>query len=141
MGRDMVKRDIVRRELRRPEEWMHLWDAGVAAKVLSSAETKPRIRGLCLGVGDRAKILAAGELAGLGGGCASYLAPRLSGMKELHMLVLDGNYVEVRDEDSSWPEELRWLQWRRFRGGQLPSELKLPPLVVLDLCHIWLCWT
>ncbi|KAG0588250.1 hypothetical protein KC19_2G228700 [Ceratodon purpureus] len=133
MGRDMVKRDSVKKERRRPEKWTHLWDAGVAAKVLSSAETKPRIRGLCLGVGDGAKILGDGESAGVGGGCVSYLASRLSGMKELHLLVLDGSYVEVRDENSSWPEELRWLRWRRFRGGQLPSELKLLSLVVLDL--------
>ncbi|KAG0565429.1 hypothetical protein KC19_8G190000 [Ceratodon purpureus] len=133
MGRDMVKRDSVKKERRRPEEWTHLWDARVAAKLLSSAETKPRIRGLCLGVGYRAKILGDGESAGVRGGSASNIASQLSGMKELHLLVLDGSYVEVRDENSSWPEELRWLQWRRFRGGQLPSELKLPHLVVLDL--------
>ncbi|KAG0565426.1 hypothetical protein KC19_8G189700 [Ceratodon purpureus] len=134
MGRDMVKRDSVKKERRRPEEWTHLWDAEEAAEVLSSADqTKPRIRGLCLGVGDRAKILGDGESAGLRGGSASNIASQLSGMKELHLLVLDGSYVEVRDEKSSWPEELRWLRWRRFRGGQLPSELKLPSLVVLDL--------
>ncbi|KAG0609443.1 hypothetical protein M758_8G185100 [Ceratodon purpureus] len=120
MGRDMVKRDSLRKERRRPQEWTHLWDARVAAKVLSSAETNFRIRGLCLGDGERS-------------GCASYLLSRLSVMKELHLLVLDGCYVDVGDKLSSWPEELRWLRWRRFRGGQLPSELKLPSLVVLDL--------
>ncbi|KAG0607358.1 hypothetical protein M758_8G022100 [Ceratodon purpureus] len=133
MGRDMVKRDAARKERRKPEEWTHLWDAGVAAKVLNSAETRPRIRGLCLRVGDDTQIIVDGESAGLRAGCASYLASRLSSMKELHLLVLDGCYVEVRDEISSWPEELRWLQWRRFGGAQLPSELKLPSLVVLDL--------
>ena len=54
-------------------------------------------------------------------------------MKELHLLVLDGCHVEMPDGFSSWPEELRWLQWRGFCAAQLPSELKLPSLVVLDL--------
>ena len=84
-------------------------------------------------MGDDTQILVDGESAGLRGGCASYSASQLSSMKELHLLVLDGCYVELRDEISSWPEELRWLQWRRFGGAQLPSELKLPSLVVLDL--------
>ncbi|KAG0563344.1 hypothetical protein KC19_8G023000 [Ceratodon purpureus] len=133
MGRDMVKRDAARKERRKPEEWTHLWDAGVAAKVLNSAETRPRIRGLCLRVGDDTQIIVDEESAGLRAGCASYLASQLSSMKELHLLVLDGCYVELRDEISSWSEELRWLQWRRFPRPQLPSELKLPSLVVLDL--------
>ena len=43
MGRDMVKRDAARKERRKPEEWTHLWDAGVAAKVLNSAEVKDQV--------------------------------------------------------------------------------------------------
>ncbi|KAG0586578.1 hypothetical protein KC19_2G101200 [Ceratodon purpureus] len=136
MGRDIVKRDIVKKEWRRPEEWTHLWDAAVAIKVLSRGETKPRTRGLCLGVGGRTKNPAYGECARLKDGGVPYSVSQLSSMKELHLLVLDGCHVEMPDGNakfSIWPEELRWLQWRGFCAAQLPSELKLPSLVVLDL--------
>lgn len=43
MGRDIVKRDSVRKEGRRLEEWTHLWDAGTAAKVLSYGEVSVQV--------------------------------------------------------------------------------------------------
>ena len=57
----------------------------------------------------------------------------LASMEELHLLRLDGCQVVVPNDFSSWPRELRWLQWRSFCFSTLPPHLHLPCLVVLDL--------
>jgi hypothetical protein len=59
----------------------------------------------------------------------------LASMEELHLLILDGCRVLVPDGFSSWPQELRWLQWRSCCFSTLPSHLQLPCLVVLDLSY------
>ena len=59
----------------------------------------------------------------------------LASMEELHLLILDGCRVVVPDGFSSWPQELRWLQWRYCCFSTLPSHLQLPCLVVLDLSN------
>ena len=60
---------------------------------------------------------------------------QLASMKELHLLRLDGCDVVVPDGFSNWPQELRWLQWRSICFSSLPSHLRLPSLVVLDLSY------
>lgn len=63
---------------------------------------------------------------------ANYVAEQFASMDELHLLVLDGCSV-VGDDFSKWSEELRLLQWRLLPRTELPSQLILPKLAVLDL--------
>jgi hypothetical protein len=71
-----------------------------------------------------------------------YAPEQFAGMEELHLLILDGCSVEGEDY-SSWSPELRWLQWRSIPCAELPSQLNLPNLAVLDLTdsgnltHLW----
>lgn len=73
---------------------------------------------------------------------AIYESNLFATMDELHLLVLDGCAV-VGDDFSTWSQEIRWLQWRLLPHTELPSHLKLPNLVVLDLtdsrnlCRLW----
>jgi hypothetical protein len=76
-------------------------------------------------------------------GAVSCEVSQLASMEELHLLRLDRCHVVVPDDFSSWPQELRWLQWRSFCFSTLPTHLYLPCLVVLDLSgsdkltHLW----
>jgi hypothetical protein len=47
----------------------------------------------------------------------------LASMEELHLLRLDDCHVVVPNDFSSWPHELRWLQWRSFCFSSLPPHL------------------
>jgi hypothetical protein len=68
-------------------------------------------------------------------------AESYTNMIELRYLLLDGCFIN--GNFSGWSQELKWLQWRYFPHQELPSSLKLPNLVVLDLSnsttltHIW----
>lgn len=65
-------------------------------------------------------------------GTQTCAASQFSSMEELHLLVLDNNPI-VPDDFSRWSEVLRWLQWKSLPFTELPSQLNLPKLTVLDL--------
>ena len=64
----------------------------------------------------------------------SFEASKLGRMQELHFLRLDGCTM-VPDDLSSWPQQLRWVQWRWYQFRSLLRQLKLPHLVILDLSY------
>ena len=82
-------------------------------------------------------------LRSMGDRAVSIQVSELANMELLHLLRLHGCRVIVPDGFSSWPQELRWLQWRYCWFSTLPSHLPLPCLVVLDLSfsgkltHLW----
>jgi hypothetical protein len=90
------------------------------------------IRGINLGIGE---ITPSSKWQSIRDGVMSCEVLQLASMEELHLLRLDDCDVVVPDGFSNWPQELRWLQWRWFCFSTLPSHLRLPSLVVLDLSH------
>jgi hypothetical protein len=90
------------------------------------------IRGINLGIGEIKPVFSRQSIRH---GVISCEVLQLASLKELHFLRLDGCDVVVPNGFSNWPQELRWLQWRWFCFSSLPSHLRLPSLVVLDLSH------
>ncbi len=59
------------------------------------------------------------------------MAENYIGMSKLHFLLLDGH--NVKGDFSTWSRELSWLQWMHSDISELPLELDLRKLAVLDL--------
>jgi hypothetical protein len=111
---------------------------------LYPVQRNSRVRGIRLAIRESTDDLidyGIGESSTEGG--VSCQVSELASMEELHLLILDGCRVVVPDGFSSWPQELRWLQWRFCCFSTLPSHLQLPCLVVLNLrgsdklTHLW----
>lgn len=99
---------------------------------LDHVQRNTSIRGINLGIGE---IISSDEYLNFEDSVVSCDVLLLASMEELHLLRLDGCQVVVPNDFSSWPQELRWLQWRSFCFSTLPPHLHLPCLVVLDLSH------
>jgi len=68
-------------------------------------------------------------------------AERFASLNELRILILED--CDVRGDFSKWSVELRWLQWRHSNLNELPHDLRLPNLIVLDLTynkHLYCIW-
>lgn len=62
-------------------------------------------------------------------------------LNELRVLILED--CDVKGDFSKWSRELRWLQWRHLNLIELPKDLQLPNLIVLDLAynkHLYCIW-
>ncbi len=67
------------------------------------------------------------------GNKAIWQAERFASLNELQILILED--CDVKGDFSKWSRELRWLQWRHLNLIELPRDLQLPNLIVLDLAH------
>jgi hypothetical protein len=109
---------------------------------LDHVQRNTSIRGINLGIGE---IIYSDEYLKFEDSVVSCEVSLLASMEGLHLLRLDGCQVVVPDDFSSWPQELRWLQWRSFYFSTLPPHLKLSSLVVMDLrgsdklTRLWKC--
>ena len=68
-------------------------------------------------------------------------AERFASLNELQILILDD--CDVKGDFSKWSMELRWLQWSPSNLIELPHDLRLPNLIVLDLAynkHLYCIW-
>ena len=72
------------------------------------------------------------SLVGIDTSLACKMEP-FSRMKELKYLLLEG--CSMNDNSLGWLEELKWLQWRNYPHEELPQNLKLPNLALLDLAN------
>jgi hypothetical protein len=109
---------------------VHFIDKHVCALYCMQRNTS--IRGISLGIG---KLKPPSRWQNIRDGVISCEVLQLASMEELHLLRLDECDVVVPDGFSNWPQELRWLQWRSVCFSSLPSHLRLPSLVVLDLSN------
>jgi hypothetical protein len=64
---------------------------------------------------------------------AIWQAEHFASLNELRILILD--HCDVKGNFSKWSRELRWLQWRHSNHTELPLDLQLPNLIVLDLAY------
>lgn len=114
MGRKMDVDDKIGRK--RKGQPCHLWNPLDASQVLNELEGTKEIRGLSL----------AGQQS-------SYNTSAFQGMSELHLLQLDGARIEGNFSQLS--RRIRWLQWRSSFLANLPSQLQLQDLIILDLSN------
>lgn len=114
MGRKM---DVVDKIGRKKEgQPCHLWDPLDADEILNELEETKVIRGLSL-VGHP----------------SSYNTSAFQTISEVHLLQLDGARIEGNFSQLS--KRIRWLQWRSSFLVNVPSELQLQDLTILDPSH------
>ena len=64
---------------------------------------------------------------------AIWQAEHFASLNELQILILED--CDVEGDFSKWSKELRWLKWRSLNLVELPRDLRLPNLIVLDLAY------
>jgi hypothetical protein len=72
---------------------------------------------------------------------AIWQAKQFASLNELQILILED--CDVKGDFSKWSRELRWLKWRHLNLIELPQDLLLPNLIVLDLAynkHLYCIW-
>ncbi|KAG0598639.1 hypothetical protein M758_12G090000, partial [Ceratodon purpureus] len=122
MGRNIVEENATDRH----ELPSHIWSSSLAVKIIQKKHGLKKVLGLSL-VGVESSI--------------AWQVETFAKMKELRYLLLDG--CSINGNFSTWPEDLRWLQWRYCPHEVLPWNLKLPYLSVLNLndssnlTHVW----
>ena len=75
------------------------------------------------------------------GNKAIWQAEHFASLNELQILILED--CDVQGDFSKWSRELRWLKWRHMNLIELPQDLQLPNLIVLDLAynkHLYCIW-
>ncbi|CAK9200268.1 unnamed protein product [Sphagnum troendelagicum] len=114
--RDMA-RDVVKKEsLQEVGERSHLWDFIETKEVLHKDKGSAKIRGLHMSGSKLHTPLPIEKFAT---------------MTSLHLLFLDD--CQVEGDFSTLSKELRWLSWCNLPIVELPTNLNLPNLVVLNL--------
>jgi hypothetical protein len=114
--RDMA-RDVVKKEsLQEVGERSHLWDFIETKEVLHKDKGSAKIRGFHMSGSKLHTPLAVEKFAT---------------MTRLHLLFLDD--CQVEGDFSTLSKELKWLTWCNLPIVELPTNLNLPNLVVLNL--------
>jgi hypothetical protein len=60
-------------------------------------------------------------------------AEHFASLNKLQILILED--CDVKGDFSKWSRELRWLKWRQWNLIEMPRDLRLPNLIVLDLAY------
>ena len=105
-------------------------------RVLSTLQQKTLfiyIRFLLQGTGKVRGLTTSGIRDRGNGNEAIWQAERFASLNELRILILED--CDVKGDFSKWSRELRWLQWRHLNLIELPQDLQLPNLIMLDLAH------
>jgi hypothetical protein len=127
--RDMGRNIVTKMAKEKRVMQSHVWNPVLAAKILQPNQT------------EKLEILAL-SLVGVDPSFVTWQADSFARLMKLRYLFLDG--CLVNGKFSHWPEDLRWLQWRNCPLSELPSDLKLQNLAVLDLAnspHLTCVWT
>jgi hypothetical protein len=99
------------------------------------------VRFLSQGTAKVRGLTTSGIQKGGNGNEAIWQAERFASLNELRILILED--CDVKGDFSKWSVELRWLQWRHSNLIELPHNLQLPNLIVLDLAynkHLYCIW-
>jgi hypothetical protein len=91
------------------------------------------VRFLSQGTGKVRGLTTSGIQKGGNRNEAIWQAERFASLNELRILILED--CDVKGDFSKWSVELRWLQWRHSNLIELPHNLQLPNLIVLDLAY------